>query len=74
MHEPNHALELGMTKYHGRRIDLPDGKWFYAHKEAMTHGQHYIGYGSCGYINFHLYDQLILDLYWKKKNGIRTAD
>lgn len=43
------------------RIDLPNGEWCNSDSDGITkHGQHYKGCGACGYVNWHLYDELMI--------------
>lgn len=46
------------------RVELENGEWCRSDSDGIAkHGQHYKGYGSCGYVNWHLIDKLMASLF-----------
>lgn len=44
-------------------IEFDNGDWCYTDGDYAKHGQHYLGYGSCNYVNFHLYNKELINQY-----------
>jgi len=50
------------------RVELENNEWCYSHSDGVTkHGQHLKFTGACNYVNYRLYDAVVIEIIKNKR-------